>query len=317
MRWSAGLAASLVVMSMLVSALAAEPKGFASAGEIASWMSTYREKPEPKRLAAAVHALSDLGQLSDQEAAGIYVGFMAGVLGANQLRAPKLVAAMFPLRTDEQVAVIKAIAYSGLPNWRQLLVAFSDKLGDRQVLVDRYMTGKFQTLAELPVESGRTLDTLWGYYMATGSYEPIQRIIGALPLAGETDDLERLVVGGMVKWTLASNGERDQSLLKLYYVEKEHQPEAVAAQLGEIIEAIEVAETGQIRKTAAAAIDELKTKGPASKRTIAWAGQVGQTALALGCVAASVMGQVQLGVPCVVGGAVSSAALKLYDAAGQ
>lgn len=304
----------LLGLGQVTPASAAQPKGFASANEIAHWMSTYRENPEPKRLPAALHALADLGQLGDQEAAGIYIGFMAGVLGANQVKAPKLIEAMFPLRADEQVAVIKAIAFSGLPNWRQLLVAFGDRLSERQVLVDRYMTGKFQVLAELPVESGRTLDTLWGYYMATGSYEPIQRIIAALPLASERDDVERLVVGGMVKWTLASNGERDQNLLKLYYIEKEHQSAAVAKHLDEIIEAIEVAETGTIRKAASAAIDELKTKGPASKRTIAWAGQVGQTALALGCVAASVMGQVQLGVPCVVGGAVSSAALKLYEA---
>jgi hypothetical protein len=32
--------------------------------------------------------------------------------------------------------------------------------------------------------------------------------------------------------------------------------------------------------------------------------------LALGCVAASALGQVQLGIPCVVGGALSNAALK-------
>ena len=34
------------------------------------------------------------------------------------------------------------------------------------------------------------------------------------------------------------------------------------------------------------------------------------TALALGCVVASVMGQIEVGIPCVVGGALSGAALK-------
>lgn len=307
----------LLVLIIAAPAWAASAKTFGSSAEIGQWMSTYREAPEPKRLPQLLHALAGLGQLADQEEAGIYIGFMAGVLGANQVRAPKLIEAMFPLRADEQVAVIKAIAYSGLPNWRQLLVAFSDRLAERKVLIDRYMTGKFQVLSELPVESGRTLDTLWGYYMATGSYEPIQRIVGALKMASEKDDVELLVVGSMAKWTLASNGERDQNLLKLYYIEREHQSAVVKAHLDEIIEAVEVAETGKIRKDAAAAIEELKTKGPASKRTIAWAGQLGQTALALGCVAASAFGQVQLGLPCVVGGAVSSAALKLYEASDQ
>src|SRR5262249_14278454 len=41
-----------------------------------------------------------------------------------------------------------------------------------------------------------------------------------------------------------------------------------------------------------------------------WWGMVGQTALALGCVVASAMGQVEVGIPCVVGGALSGAAPK-------
>ena len=36
----------------------------------------------------------------------------------------------------------------------------------------------------------------------------------------------------------------------------------------------------------------------------------GQTALALGCIVASALGQVQVGIPCVIGGAVSGAAIK-------
>jgi hypothetical protein len=57
------------------------------------------------------------------------------------------------------------------------------------------------------------------------------------------------------------------------------------------------------------AIEELRAKGPQSAREMAWWGKAGQTALALGCVAASAMGQVEFGIPCVVGGALSTAAL--------
>jgi hypothetical protein len=84
----------------------------------------------------------------------------------------------------------------------------------------------------------------------------------------------------------------------------------VRVSLREVILAAETFETAKIRRDAVASIDELKAKGPESKRNFSWWGQAGQTALALGCVAASAMGQVQLGIPCVVGGAVSSAALK-------
>jgi hypothetical protein len=43
---------------------------------------------------------------------------------------------------------------------------------------------------------------------------------------------------------------------------------------------------------------------------VQWWGQAGQTALALGCIVAGAMGHVEVGIPCVVGGAVSGAALK-------
>jgi hypothetical protein len=40
---------------------------------------------------------------------------------------------------------------------------------------------------------------------------------------------------------------------------------------------------------------------------------IGQGALALGCIAAAATGQVEFGIPCVVGGAASSAALGYWN----
>ncbi len=71
-------------------------------------------------------------------------------------------------------------------------------------------------------------------------------------------------------------------------------------------------EIARIRKDALAAIDDIKRKGPASKRDMSTWSQVGQGALAVGCVAAAAAGQVEIGIPCVVGGALSSAALTLW-----
>ena len=62
-----------------------------------------------------------------------------------------------------------------------------------------------------------------------------------------------------------------------------------------------------------AALEELKRKGPAYKREVSTWGQVGQGALALGCIAAAVAGQIELGIPCVVAGATSSAAMSFWN----
>jgi hypothetical protein len=69
-----------------------------------------------------------------------------------------------------------------------------------------------------------------------------------------------------------------------------------------------------VRKEAFAALEEFKRKGPGWRRKVSWWGQVGEGALALGCLGAAVAGQVEFGLPCVVGGALTSAALKYWAA---
>ena len=66
------------------------------------------------------------------------------------------------------------------------------------------------------------------------------------------------------------------------------------------------------RKLALAAIEELKRKGPGYKRDISTWGQIGQGALALGCIVAATTGHVELGLPCIISGAASSAALSVW-----
>ena len=80
--------------------------------------------------------------------------------------------------------------------------------------------------------------------------------------------------------------------------------------LNEVIFAAETAEIGKLKNDAAAALNELRMKGPAYKRKISWWGRLGEGAISLGCVTAAVTGQVQLGIPCVIGGATYSGVLR-------
>jgi len=158
------------------------------------------------------------------------------------------------------------------------------------------------------------LDTLWGYYFATGNNRPLARIILMLRWAKERDVVEKLTLGSMAKYTLAINATRSPDLMaKLKWAATQPQPDAVKPILSEVIEAAETVETGKLRNEALAAIDDLRRKGPGYKRDLSLWGQVGESALALGCVAAAVTGQVELGLPCVIGGAATSAALRMWD----
>ena len=290
---------------------------FSKGDELLKWINGYKQKPEPKRLPQAVKAMSNFGLLKDMDQAGIYIGFTAGVLGANPDDAEKLVEQMFPLDPQDQVLVIKAIAYSGLQNWKELLTKFVERMPARKVLIGKYLFAKKPVLADLSIaEDQSAIDINWGYYFATGSEPPIKRILTALGWSSDKNEVDKLTIGAMAKWTVAQNASRDPELLALLKADVATETPEVRAPLNEVIEAAETLELGKIRKQALASIDELKAKGPEKVRTYNWWGQAGQTVLALGCVAAGALGQVQVGIPCVVGGALSTAALK-YLSPGQ
>jgi hypothetical protein len=208
----------------------------------------------------------------------------------------------------------------------------------RQVMIDKYLEGKLPTLYQVSFENKTStwatlrsyvsfskpvkevalepgpelLDTYWGVYFANGTYRPVSRIIMMTAWSKDDNSVEKLTLGSMAKYTLAANATRDATLLAMLKAAREHHPKVVAI-LNEIIDAAETVETAKLRKEALASIEELRRKGPGYKRNISLAGQVGQGALALGCIAAAATGQVELGLPCVVAGGVSSAALSYWN----
>jgi hypothetical protein len=287
------------------------PKPFQSTAELLKWINGYRHDPEPKRVPEAVKAMSAFGATKDMDQAGVYIGFVAGAIGANPDTAEDMVAKMFPLPPEDQILIIKAIAYSGVPGWKNLLGKFVERMPARKDLIDKFMFGAKPVLTELKIQDDSSvIDLNWGCYFATGWEAPVRRIVGALAFSLDKNKVETLTIGAMAKWTLAQNASRDNDLLMMLKKISTDVEPATQKPLAEVIDAAETLELSKLRKDALASIDELKAKGSENLRNYNWWGQAGQTALALGCVAAGVLGQIEFGIPCVVGGAASTAALK-------
>jgi hypothetical protein len=339
MRWlMAGLFA-LVTASPAAAAL--RPSDLTSTASVLRWISAYRTKPDLKSVPTALLALSRLGAFDDPERCGVYVGFLAGVIGSHPKTAETIVAKTMVMRKQDRWLIVRAIAYSGLPNWKPLLRRFALQMPRYDLMSDKYIEGKTATLTQFTVPPAPTtldrlrdhlqleqppkevalkpspevLDILWGYYFATESYGPVMHMIALLPWSRDHDDLERLTIGNMAKYTLARNATHDDVLLAMLKasIKARNQPATTVAVLKEVVEAAETVDTARIHKEALAAIEELKQKGPAYKRNVSWWGFLGQTAIAGGCMAAAATGQIELGIPCVVGGAASSAALNFWN----
>ena len=320
-------------------AVAAPPRAaLNSTDAMLRWINAYRNKPNPEELPALVQALSVLQAFKDAETCGAYIGFIAGVLSANPAQADRLIAEMLRIDAADHWVLVRAIAYSGLPNWKDLLATFVDRMTTRRAMIDQYLDDKLPTLNQIAyqnaspgmldkikfalnlkndgrkpvalVPSPELIDVLWGYYLATGSAAPIGRIIKLLPLANDKDSVDNLTTGSAAKFTLASNAVRDLHLLAVLKSAAKTAPKDVAVVLNDVIETAETVDTARMRKESLAAIETLKQKGPDSKRELTGIGQVGEGALSMGCIVAAATGQIELGLPCVIGGAAYSAGMQ-------
>jgi hypothetical protein len=319
----------------------------ASLGVVQQWIYNYRAKPDYAHVPAAVRVLFHTQSFKEPENAGIYLGFIAGAIGSNPAKAEQLLDSLFPVPPEDEWVIIRAIAYSGLPDWRNLLRKVAPNMPGRKVMIDGYLAGTLPTLTDIPLEETKPgmleklrvvftknpfakddkklkltqtfasnqdlLDTLWGYYFATGSYMPILHIIKMLPWTKSRDTVDKLTVGSMARYTLASYAVRDTGLREYLRSELAVQPAAVKAPLAEVVEAADTVQLGAVRKDALAAVEELKTKGSDSRRDLDFWGQLGVGAVALGCVSAAALGQVEVGIPCVIGGSASQGLLSFWE----
>ena len=309
-----------------------EPQGaFSSPDRLMDWMSNYRNHKSPTRVPVAVHAMKDYGLFADEEKAWFCTGFIAGVLGSNPKDGPNLIPGMFPMPDKEQAVIIRAIAYSGRPDWRELLEKTSQRTPLRRPLIDDFLAGRGATLMEGPLDTGGSpgIYALWGYDVATGQYEPVVRIMQALRWSkrkGESgfsfrkvftgwgsdpSAIDKITTGGTAKWTLASYAERDRALLALYRAEYARQPQDIAVPLKDVIDAAEIFESEKVRKDQFGAIEDAQRAQMSNESGMTKGATAGSIAIATGCVAASALGQAYIALPCVLGGALYTGAVKL------
>ena len=66
------------------------------------------------------------------------MGFLAGIIGANPRKADDLIAKMLSIKTEDQWVMVRAIAYSGAPGWKDMLSRFADRIPTRRLMIEKY-----------------------------------------------------------------------------------------------------------------------------------------------------------------------------------
>src|ERR1700742_4533500 len=151
-RCVAVVLAVLFFVQPVYSAPSQEPDPQASLGVVQQWIYNYRAKPDYGHVPAAVRVLFHAQTFKEPENAGIYLGFIAGAIASNPTKAETLVNSFFPVPAEDEWVIVRAIAFSGIPDWRNLLRRVAPKMPGRQVMIDAYLAGSLPTLTDIPLE---------------------------------------------------------------------------------------------------------------------------------------------------------------------
>ena len=166
MRYATLVITMLLLVQPADAAVAPEIDPRASLNVVQQWIYNYRAKPDYAHVPAAVRVLFHAQSFKEPENSGIYLGFIAGAIGSNPANAEQLVTSFFPVPPEDEWVIVRAIAYSGLPDWRNLLRRIAPKMRGRRVMIDSYLAGTLPVLTDIPLEEAKPgmLDKLRGVF---------------------------------------------------------------------------------------------------------------------------------------------------------
>src|SRR5260221_6438578 len=192
-------AAFIAIMSLLIApadaAVTPEIDPSASLNVVQQWIYNYRAKPDYAHVPAAVRVLFHAQSFREPENSGIYLGFIAGAIGSNPAKAEQLVNSFFPLPPEDEWVIVRAIAFSGLPDWRNLLRRIAPRMPGRKVMIDSYLAGTLPTLTAIPLEDAAPgmLDKLRSVLTKNPFVKDDKKLKMKLTFAGNQDLLATLI----------------------------------------------------------------------------------------------------------------------------
>src|SRR4030088_1942205 len=166
MRYAAIVATAFMLIQPAQAEKTPEVDPRASLGVVQQWIYHSRPKLDYAHVPAAVRVLFHAQTFKEPENSGIYLGFIAGAIGSNPARAEQLVNGFFPVRPEDEWVIVRAIAFSGLPDWRNLLRRVAPRMPGRRVMIDSYLAGTAPLLTDIPLEEAKPgmLDKLRGVF---------------------------------------------------------------------------------------------------------------------------------------------------------
>lgn len=209
---------------------------FKSQEELTTWFTYYYQKPEPAKIPDAIVYMSEAGWFEKKNTISPIFGFLSGGFRDNPKQISEWVEKLGSLKEKHLGVVILGLWYANLPAAQKLVYEILEKHPTLKQEYSYLYKGTPMSIVQIPLEQGPwVLDALWGNFMATGSKEPVKRIMSTLPWVDVKGDINRMLVGGTARWSLTSNAVQHQRILDFCEIEVSTQPTEVAEKLREVI----------------------------------------------------------------------------------
>lgn len=153
------------------SALAAQDSGAADGAE-RDWLESYYEAPTPDRFLSQMKDWAEDGTLENDHAKPALIAFISQLIRQNQEKLEEWYAGLAGLDPAQMQVMHTAMLFSR--------TAEADRVLEEQ-FGQAYEDQKAETkkILEMPLDQTGAMDMLWGFFYATGSPEPIRRLIVA------------------------------------------------------------------------------------------------------------------------------------------
>jgi tetratricopeptide (TPR) repeat protein len=197
----------------------------------------YYLDPRPDRIPSLLAEMQKQGMLALGHMTA--AGFLSQVIHDNPDRLKAWVPLIWKLDDSEREYLWLTLWFSGIePAMEPLREAGSKESGKVAESIASIAKGKpAPPLTTFPVDSGETLDLLWGAFYATGRTEYVARIIDSLPesLKSKPEDAKQKAVGMTAEWSLRQNARKHPRILAFCKSELERRDEDTRKILSKLI----------------------------------------------------------------------------------
>lgn len=153
----------------------------AASEESGYWLMNYYKSPNPQDFVSEVNKLSKSGLLSNPKHKENIAVFLSRILAAHPEKTSEWLQSLKNLSKTDMEPIFYAAWITDTKESKEYLrfIGAADALNTKPT---NYL--------EIEIQSPNTLDALWSYFYATGSEEPVKRIVSALNYADYSGSLE-------------------------------------------------------------------------------------------------------------------------------